>query len=73
MNIHQAAMQDPTVFEGTIRFNLDPFDEFPDARIWEAWVLGPLGLGFIIGFRGISGREFFWHRGSGFIVLDCGL
>lgn len=28
--------QDPTVFEGTIRFNLDPFDEFPDARIWEA-------------------------------------
>jgi len=28
--------QDPTIFEGTIRFNLDPFDEFPDARIWEA-------------------------------------
>eukprot|EP00439_Symbiodinium_sp_Y106_P041112 s522_g5.t1 len=27
---------DPTIFEGTIRFNLDPFDEFPDARIWEA-------------------------------------
>ncbi|CAK9013622.1 unnamed protein product [Durusdinium trenchii] len=28
--------QDPTVFEGTIRFNIDPFDEFPDARLWEA-------------------------------------
>ena len=44
---HRAPMQDPTVFEGTIRFNLDPFDEFPDARIWEAWgFLGLLGLGF---------------------------
>ena len=30
------SFQDPTVFEGTIRFNIDPFDEFPDARLWEA-------------------------------------
>jgi len=28
--------QDPTVFEGTWRYNLDPFSEFPDASIWEA-------------------------------------
>eukprot|EP00933_Yihiella_yeosuensis_P019016 TRINITY_DN1546_c0_g1_i2.p1 TRINITY_DN1546_c0_g1~~TRINITY_DN1546_c0_g1_i2.p1 ORF type:complete len:1631 (+),score=308.62 TRINITY_DN1546_c0_g1_i2:121-5013(+) len=28
--------QDPTVFEGTWRFNIDPFGEFPDGRIWEA-------------------------------------
>jgi len=28
--------QDPTVFEGSWRFNIDPFGEFPDARIWEA-------------------------------------
>jgi len=28
--------QDPTVFEGSWRFNVDPFGEFPDARIWEA-------------------------------------
>jgi len=27
--------QDPTIFEGTIRSNIDPFQEFPDARIWE--------------------------------------
>jgi len=27
--------QDPTIFEGTIRTNMDPFNEFPDARIWE--------------------------------------
>ncbi|CAE8649437.1 unnamed protein product, partial [Polarella glacialis] len=28
--------QDPTVFEGSWRFNIDPFGEFPDGRIWEA-------------------------------------
>ena len=34
--LNQIFRQDPTVFEGTIRFNIDPFDEFPDARLWEA-------------------------------------
>lgn len=28
--------QDPTVFKGTWRHNVDPFGEFPDGRIWEA-------------------------------------
>jgi len=28
--------QDPTVFQGTWRYNIDPFGEFPDGRIWEA-------------------------------------
>eukprot|EP00930_Biecheleria_cincta_P044225 TRINITY_DN30352_c4_g1_i1.p1 TRINITY_DN30352_c4_g1~~TRINITY_DN30352_c4_g1_i1.p1 ORF type:complete len:1598 (-),score=247.29 TRINITY_DN30352_c4_g1_i1:213-5006(-) len=28
--------QDPAIFEGSWRFNIDPFGEFPDARIWEA-------------------------------------
>lgn len=28
--------QDPVLFEGTMRFNLDPFDDFTDDRIWEA-------------------------------------
>eukprot|EP00932_Pfiesteria_piscicida_P005886 SRR837773.1580.p2 GENE.SRR837773.1580~~SRR837773.1580.p2 ORF type:complete len:339 (+),score=132.02 SRR837773.1580:86-1018(+) len=28
--------QDPTVFSGTWRYNIDPFNEFPDGRIWEA-------------------------------------
>ncbi|KAJ3209245.1 hypothetical protein HDU67_006307 [Dinochytrium kinnereticum] len=27
--------QDPVLFAGTIRSNMDPFDEFDDARIWE--------------------------------------
>ncbi|KAJ1729945.1 hypothetical protein LPJ72_004709 [Coemansia sp. Benny D160-2] len=28
--------QDPVLFNGSIRFNLDPFDEHPDALLWEA-------------------------------------
>ncbi|KAF9404358.1 Multidrug resistance-associated protein 1, partial [Podila epigama] len=28
--------QDPTLFVGTIRENLDPFDELQDAELWEA-------------------------------------
>ncbi|KAF3341336.1 ABC transporter C family member 3 [Carex littledalei] len=28
--------QDPTMFEGTIRNNLDPLGEYTDAQIWEA-------------------------------------
>lgn len=28
--------QDPVLFSGTIRKNLDPFDEFDDADLWNA-------------------------------------
>ncbi|KAF5815115.1 putative ABC-type xenobiotic transporter [Helianthus annuus] len=28
--------QDPTMFEGTIRSNMDPLEEFTDDKIWEA-------------------------------------
>lgn len=35
-NIVGLVPQDPTIFEGSIRFNIDPFEEFPDARLWEA-------------------------------------
>ncbi|KAJ0977794.1 hypothetical protein J5N97_013268 [Dioscorea zingiberensis] len=28
--------QDPTMFKGTIRYNLDPLEEYTDAQIWEA-------------------------------------
>ena len=26
--------QDPTLFSGTLRYNLDPFDEYTDDQIW---------------------------------------
>lgn len=28
--------QEPVLFSGSIRMNLDPFDEFPDEIIWSA-------------------------------------
>ncbi|QCD92424.1 ATP-binding cassette [Vigna unguiculata] len=28
--------QDPTMFEGTMRNNLDPLEEYTDEQIWEA-------------------------------------
>jgi len=27
--------QDPTMFEGTVRSNLDPLEEYTDGQIWE--------------------------------------
>uniref|UniRef100_A0A7N2M8R0 ABC-type xenobiotic transporter n=1 Tax=Quercus lobata TaxID=97700 RepID=A0A7N2M8R0_QUELO len=35
--------QDPTMFEGTIRSNLDPLDEYTDEQIWEALDMCQLG------------------------------
>lgn len=31
-----AIAQDPSLFSGTIRFNLDPSNEFSDSEIWQA-------------------------------------
>ncbi|XP_061402316.1 probable multidrug resistance-associated protein lethal(2)03659 [Musca vetustissima] len=28
--------QEPVLFSGTMRYNLDPFDEYSDAKLWEA-------------------------------------
>lgn len=28
--------QEPVLFSGTMRYNLDPFDEYDDEKLWEA-------------------------------------
>lgn len=28
--------QDPVLFSGTLRYNLDPFEEYPDYMLWKA-------------------------------------
>src|SRR5699024_6608357 len=28
--------QDPVIFSGTVRYNLDPFGEYPDSDLWAA-------------------------------------
>lgn len=28
--------QDPILFKGSLRSNLDPFDKYPDDKIWES-------------------------------------
>jgi len=35
--------QDPTLFIGSIRYNLDPFDRYTDSEIWESLKLVQLG------------------------------
>nr|KYP35331.1 ABC transporter C family member 3 [Cajanus cajan] len=35
--------QDPTMFEGTVRTNLDPLEEYTDENIWEALDMCQLG------------------------------
>jgi ABC-type multidrug transport system fused ATPase/permease subunit len=31
--------QDPTMFEGTVRSNLDPLEEYTDEQIWEVNII----------------------------------
>ncbi|XP_071648714.1 ATP-binding cassette sub-family C member 4 [Temnothorax longispinosus] len=57
--------QDPVLFSGTLRRNLDPFDEFPDKDLWEALEEVELKEAVIIG-NGLESRVF--DRGSNYSV-----
>uniref|UniRef100_A0A336LQQ2 CSON001219 protein n=1 Tax=Culicoides sonorensis TaxID=179676 RepID=A0A336LQQ2_CULSO len=52
--------QDPVLFSGTLRRNLDPFEEYPDSALWQALdevelkeiASGPLGLQTVVAAGG---------------------
>ena len=44
-------MQDPVLFSGTVRYNLDPFDELTDHQLWDA--LEQVLIDYIIIFRAV--------------------
>ncbi|CAA6655365.1 unnamed protein product [Spirodela intermedia] len=58
--------QDPTLFEGTIRGNLDPLEEHSDGEIWQA--LDKCQLGEVIREKdqklNAPGNDLFQHRGQ---------
>ena len=43
--------QDPLLFSGTIRFNIDPFDKYTDSEIWNVLEISHL-KSFVISLNG---------------------
>ncbi|XP_012058533.1 PREDICTED: probable multidrug resistance-associated protein lethal(2)03659 [Atta cephalotes] len=58
--------QDPVLFSGTLRRNLDPFDEFPDTDLWEALEEVELKETVVTIGNGLESRVF--DRGSNYSV-----
>ncbi|XP_039312863.1 multidrug resistance-associated protein 4 isoform X2 [Solenopsis invicta] len=58
--------QDPVLFSGTLRRNLDPFNEFSDTDLWMALEEVELKEGVTINGNGLESRVF--DRGSNFSV-----
>ncbi|KYM85733.1 hypothetical protein ALC53_04514 [Atta colombica] len=58
--------QDPVLFSGTLRRNLDPFDEFPDTDLWEALEEVELKETVVTIGNGLGSRVF--DRGSNYSV-----
>ncbi|KAL6254635.1 hypothetical protein P5V15_013942 [Pogonomyrmex californicus] len=58
--------QDPVLFSGTLRRNLDPFNEFPDMDLWETLEEVELKEAVVTSGNGLESRVF--DRGSNFSV-----
>ncbi|EFN78037.1 Probable multidrug resistance-associated protein lethal(2)03659 [Harpegnathos saltator] len=58
--------QDPVLFSGTLRRNLDPFDEFPDCNLWAALEEVELKDAVVTVGNGLESRVF--DRGSNYSV-----
>ena len=65
-NLFPALFQDPVLFSGTLRMNLDPFDKFTDQELFDALRLAhlkefvdslPQGLDYECGEGGVSLRS----------------
>jgi ABC-type multidrug transport system fused ATPase/permease subunit len=48
------SVQEPVLFAGTVRFNLDPFQQHDDAALWEALELVQL-KSYVAAMGGLSG------------------
>ncbi|XP_036143538.1 multidrug resistance-associated protein 4 [Monomorium pharaonis] len=58
--------QDPILFSGTLRRNLDPFNEFSDKDLWEALEEVELKEAVVTNGNGLESRAY--NRGSNFSV-----
>ncbi|RZC33433.1 ABC tran and/or AAA 25 domain containing protein [Asbolus verrucosus] len=56
--------QDPVLFQGTLRRNLDPFDEYTDSQIWHA--LEEVGLKSTVSKMSLGLETAVWEEGSNF-------
>ena len=36
MSLCSCCSQDPVIFSGSLRMNLDPFDQYSDGQLWSA-------------------------------------
>lgn len=34
--LNHCLLQDPVIFSGSLRTNLDPYDQYPDTEVWQA-------------------------------------